>query len=278
MDEIEALRVALQSRLEADAFLGARDLPFRYTPPSTPGDTRRANERPQPPRISPSRSEAERPPSGPVVATQSLDSAVIEERLHILQTLDETQVRGCTKCGLAETRTKTVFGQGSPAARIVFVGEGPGAEEDRTGLAFVGRAGELLTAMIERGMGLRREDVYICNVIKCRPPGNRTPAPDEITACSPYLFEQIRTIQPDVVIALGAPAAQTLLSTRESIGRLRGRFHDFYPSGSPLVGDPIPLMPTFHPAYLLRSPQEKGKAWEDLKMVMARLGLPLPKR
>ncbi|MCK6457804.1 MAG: uracil-DNA glycosylase [Phycisphaerae bacterium] len=250
------VREALRTRFEADAILGATALPI-VPPDAVPRSTG---------------------PTGPVRASTTTDPDELRRRLATLQTLDETQVRGCRKCGLADGRTQTVFGQGSVAARIVFVGEAPGFEEDRTGQPFVGRAGELLTAMIERGMGLRRDDVYICNVIKCRPPNNRTPAPDEIAACCPYLFEQLRTIQPEVIVALGAPAAQTLLNTRESIGKLRGRFHDFYPSGSALVGDPVPLMPTFHPAYLLRSPWEKAKAWEDLKLVLTRLELPIPRK
>ena len=193
-----------------------------------------------------------------------------------LSTLDEAQVKGCTKCGLSQTRRNTVFGQGHPAARVVFVGEAPGHEEDLQGLAFVGRAGQLLTKMIE-AMGLTRDDVFICNILKCRPPENRDPAPDEIASCWPYLDEQLRTIQPEVIVALGKPAAQTLLRTKEGIGRLRGQWHSYYTSGSPLIGEPTPLMPTFHPAYLLRNPPDKGKAWNDLKMVMERLGLPLPK-
>lgn len=202
---------------------------------------------------------------------------IVEAKRAALEKLDREQVRGCTRCALHRTRTQTVFGQGNPDARLVFCGEAPGAEEDRQGLAFVGRAGQLLTRMIQ-AMGLTRDDVFICNVLKCRPPGNRTPAADEIATCAPYLFEQIRIIQPEVIIALGAPAAQTLLATKEPIGRLRGKFHDFYPSGSPMIGDPIPLMPTFHPAYLLRNPADKRKAWEDLQQVMERLGLPLPKK
>src|SRR5262249_12952365 len=154
----------------------------------------------------------------------------------------------------------------------------PGADEDATGEPFVGRAGQLLTDMIQKGMGLRREEVYICNIIKCRPPGNRTPATDEIAACKGYLCRQIEIIQPEVIIALGAPAAQTLLNTREGISRLRSRWHTFYPSGSEMIGESIPVMPTFHPAYLLRSPQEKSKAWADLKLVMARLNIPIPAR
>jgi uracil-DNA glycosylase family 4 len=156
----------------------------------------------------------------------------------------------------------------------VFVGEGPGFEEDRQGIPFVGRAGQLLTKMI-LAMGLRREDVYICNIVKCRPPNNRDPAADEIMACSPYLYEQLRVIDPEVIVALGAPASKTLLDTTLGIGRLRGQFHEFelrQPSGEICT---IALMPTYHPAYLLRSPQEKRKAWEDLQMVMARLGLPI---
>ncbi|MBN2562145.1 MAG: uracil-DNA glycosylase [Phycisphaerae bacterium] len=192
--------------------------------------------------------------------------------------MDADEVKPCTRCGLATTRTKTVFGQGSPTARIVFVGEAPGHDEDVSGEAFVGRAGRLLTDMIQKGMGLRREDVYICNVLKCRPPNNRTPALDEIAACKDYLYRQLEIIHPEVIIALGAPAAQTLLGTRDGIGRLRGHFHDFYPGGSALMGDAIPLMPTYHPAYLLRSPGEKAKAWVDLKTVMARLGIPIPTR
>ncbi len=171
------------------------------------------------------------------------------------------------------TRTRTVFGQGHAGARLVFVGEAPGYEEDQQGLAFVGRAGQLLTKMIV-AMGLTRDEVFICNVLKCRPPNNRTPAADEISCCSPYLFEQLQIIQPEVVCALGAPAAQTLLGTKEGIGRLRGRFHEYHISGTPLVGESVPLMPTYHPAYLLRSPGEKSKSWADLKMIMARLGLP----
>ena len=193
-----------------------------------------------------------------------------------LRALDEERVKGCTRCGLAPTRTNTVFGQGSPAARLVFVGEAPGFEEDRQGLAFVGRAGQLLTQMIA-AMGLSREEVFICNVLKCRPPKNRDPAVDEIAACSPHLSEQLSIIEPEVIIALGAPAARTLLQTKQSIGRLRGRFHDFHLSGIEGVGPAIPLMPTYHPAYLLRNPAEKARTWADLKAVMERMGLPLPK-
>lgn len=198
-----------------------------------------------------------------------------EEKRKRLTVLDEQQVKGCTNCRLHEGRTQTVFGVGDTNARLVFVGEGPGFEEDRQGIPFVGRAGQLLTRMVA-AMGLDRNEVYICNVVKCRPPDNRDPAPDEIAACNPYLREQLTTIEPEVVVALGAPAARTLLATNDSIGRLRGRFHDFEvvaPRGNKFI---FPLMPTYHPAYLLRSPNQKGKTWDDLQKVMARLGLPLP--
>ena len=188
----------------------------------------------------------------------------------------ERAVHTCTKCPLHQSRTQAVFGVGNRQAQWLFVGEAPGYEEDRQGLAFVGRAGQLLSKMIV-AMGLTREDVFICNVLKCRPPNNRTPAADEIASCSPYLFEQLQIIQPEIVCALGAPAAQTLLGTKEAIGRLRGRFHDFYTSGAPMIGDPVPLMPTYHPAYLLRSPGEKKKTWADLQMIMEKLGLPASK-
>lgn len=211
-----------------------------------------------------------RPTPQPLPAGSSAGD--VAERLRIL---DETQVKGCTLCGLCKTRKQTVFGQGSPSARIVFVGEAPGFEEDRQGLAFVGKAGELLTRMIH-AMGTTRDEVYICNVLKCRPPGNRTPAPDEIAACSPYLREQLMLIRPEVIVALGVPATQTLLGVTDSLGRLRARFHDYYPSGVRGEGPAIPLMPTYHPAYLLRYPDEKKKAWEDLQQVMARLGLKQP--
>lgn len=207
-----------------------------------------------------------------VAAAEPLPKLSTEERTKRLRTLDETEVKVCRKCVLCETRTKTVFGQGSVAARLVFVGEGPGYDEDQQGLAFVGKAGQLLTKMIA-AMGLTREEVYICNVVKCRPPNNRDPAPDEVQACSPYLREQLRVIQPEVIVALGAPAARTLLCTAQAIGKLRGRFHEYYYSGVPGEGPSVALMPTYHPAYLLRSPEEKTKAWDDLQKVMRRLGL-----
>ncbi len=193
-----------------------------------------------------------------------------------LTALDDTYVRGCRLCGLCEHRTQTVFGVGHPRPDLVFVGEGPGADEDAQGLPFVGAAGQLLTRMIA-AMGLTREQVYIANVVKCRPPGNRTPTDDEMATCAPYLYRQLAILRPKVIVALGRPAAQTLLATKTPIGKLRGQFHDFPPPALAAVGLPAArLMPTFHPAYLLRSPGEKGKVWEDLQQVMAVLGLKRP--
>lgn len=174
----------------------------------------------------------------------------------------------CARCKLAGGRTHLVFGVGNPAAELMFVGEGPGADEDQQGEPFVGKAGQLLTKMIE-AMGLRREEVYIANVVKCRPPGNRNPEPDEIEACEPFLRAQIAAIRPRVIVALGKFAAQTLLRDPTPITRLRGGWREY---------EGVRLMPTFHPAYLLRSPAEKGKAWEDLKLVVRELGRTLPAR
>jgi DNA polymerase len=169
----------------------------------------------------------------------------------------------CTRCRLSEGRTNIVFGDGNPRAQLMFVGEGPGENEDRRGLPFVGRAGELLTQMIEKGLGIPRGDVYICNVVKCRPPGNRTPLADEVAACSPFLDGQIAAIQPRVIVALGKPAASLLLGRDVPITRVRGSWHAYRG---------IPLMPTFHPAYVLRqyTPENRRLVWEDLKAALAR--------
>jgi uracil-DNA glycosylase len=173
----------------------------------------------------------------------------------------------CTRCKLHKARNKIVFGDGSPKAELVFVGEGPGADEDAQGLPFVGRAGKLLTQMIE-AMGLQRRDVYICNVVKCRPPGNRQPEPDEVEKCSPFLFRQLDVLQPKVIVCLGATAAQTLLETNRSISHFRGQWLDF--RGYKMIA-------TYHPAYLLRNPNAKGDVWKDLQKVMAELGLEIKK-
>jgi DNA polymerase len=164
----------------------------------------------------------------------------------------------CQRCPLAEKRRNIVFGAGDPRAKLVFVGEGPGFEEDQQGLPFVGPAGQLLTRII-RAINLDRNQVYICNVIKCRPPGNRNPDSDEINTCFPFLERQIAAIQPKLIVALGTFAAQTLLGTSTPISRLRNRFHEY---------DGIKVLPTYHPAYLLRNPDKKRAVWEDMKMLM----------
>ncbi len=172
----------------------------------------------------------------------------------------------CTRCGLHRGRNRLVFGEGNPRARLVFVGEGPGRDEDAAGRPFVGEAGGLLTRIIE-AMGLSREDVYICNVVKCRPPNNRTPEESETRICGPFLKRQLAVIRPEVIVALGAVAASFLLESAVPISRIRGKFQTV---------DNIPMMPTFHPAYLLRNPGEKRAVWNDMQMVMERLGLRKP--
>ena len=212
-------------------------------------------------------------PDLPPCCAQELSA---EQAAAQLADFDRDFVRGCTKCELHKNRQQTVFGVGHSRPELVFVGEGPGADEDREGEPFVGRAGQLLTRMIA-AMQLTREQVYIGNIVKCRPPGNRTPTEDEMQTCSPYLWRQLAILRPKVIVALGRPASQTLLATKTTIGRLRGEFHDFPPPALAHVGlPPTKLMPTFHPAYLLRSPGEKAKAWSDLKQVMKFLGIPIP--
>ena len=187
----------------------------------------------------------------------------------------------CTRCKLhKQGRKQIVYGVGNPRAELMFVGEGPGADEDAQGEPFVGRAGQLLNNMI-KAMGIRREDVYIANVVKCRPPGNRTPERDECETCSPFLMRQIAVIKPKVVVALGAVSAKNLLAINAPMSELRGRFYDFMPAGA-RSSDPswqgTKLAVTYHPAFLLRDPRQKGEAWKDLQMVMKFLGLEPPKK
>jgi len=203
---------------------------------------------------------------------QEDSAATAEAAIEIEKIADE--VRQCRKCDLGSLRTNAVPGEGKPNARILFVGEGPGADEDAQGRPFVGRAGQLLDKVIA-ACGLKRSDVFIANILKCRPPENRDPRPDEIISCLPYLQRQIEIINPEVIVALGAHAARTLLNTNKSIGQLRGQFHEYYAG---LGRPPIKLMATYHTAYLLRnySRQNRERVWEDMKKVLAELGLPIP--
>jgi uracil-DNA glycosylase family 4 len=206
------------------------------------------------------------PIAEPVNAEQV--TPVNADRVAALRAIRE-DLGDCKRCPLHTMgRKQIVFGTGNPYAELMFVGEAPGADEDQQGEPFVGRAGQLLNNMIT-AMGLKREDVYIANVIKCRPPGNRTPVPDECAICSPFLLRQIDVVQPKVIVAMGAVAARTLLSVNESMGLLRGHWYQFRG---------VPLAVTYHPAYLLRNPPAKKDAWQDLQMVMKRMGLAAPKK
>jgi len=224
--------------------------------------------RPQP--VGPGSSLASTTPSAPVLPPRlpgpSLFDAVNKLSGDTLLKVRE-DLGDCTRCKLHKTRKNIVFADGHPKAELVFVGEGPGADEDAQGLPFVGRAGKLLNQMIE-AMGLRRQDVYICNVVKCRPPENRLPEKDEIAACSPFLLRQLDAISPKVIVCLGACAAQTLLETNRGISQFRGQWLDFRG---------YKLMATYHPAYLLRNPSAKAEVWKDLQKVMAVLGLEVKK-
>lgn len=198
----------------------------------------------------------------PVGAAPSLFEAIERVEGDSLERVRE-DLGDCRRCKLHQARRTIVFGVGNPKAELVFVGEGPGHDEDVQGIPFVGRAGQLLTQILE-AMGLRRDDVYICNVVKCRPPENRTPEHDEIATCSPFLLRQLGAIQPKVIVCLGNVAAQTLLGTRKSISYFRGQWFDYRGAR---------LLATYHPAYLLRNPNAKGDVWKDLQKVMAVLGL-----
>ena len=212
---------------------------------------------------------AARPPSaGQDEVVAQPPSAAPQDPADLLKVIRE-DLGDCTRCVLhKQGRKQIVFGVGNPRAELMFVGEGPGADEDEQGEPFVGRAGQLLNKMIA-AMGLRREDVYIANVVKCRPPGNRTPEKEECDTCAPFLMRQIDVIGPKVIVALGAVAAKNLLGLNDSMGALRGRIYDF--RGSKLVV-------TYHPAFLLRDPRQKGEAWKDLQMAMRELGLPVPSK
>ena len=244
-NEAEQLTRAARQLIEIESLFGGQFLP--------------AERRPLPP-MEPA------PPTGVQMSSDEKPGA-------LAQIAEE--ISTCTRCGLCQGRTNTVPGEGSSDARLVFVGEGPGHDEDMSGRPFVGRAGQLLTRMIA-AMGLKREDVFICKVVKCRPPNNRAPAAEESSACWDYLVRQLQVVAPEVIVTLGNPATQSLLNTRTGITRLRGQWQQL-----PLIGEGvggIAVMPTFHPSYVLRQYNQdtRGKVWSDLQQVMAHLGLKLP--
>lgn len=227
------------------------------------------------PRATPAASASAAPPT-PILAVTAAAPMPVElfskyPGLEKSSTLEELSafIGNCQRCKLAPRRTNLVFGVGNPNAQLMFVGEAPGADEDARGEPFVGRAGQLLTDIIERGMGIRRSDVYICNVIKCRPPDNRNPEPDEVAACEPFLFRQIDIVRPRAIVGLGTFAVQAVLKVKVPISKLRGNWQEFRG---------IRFMPTFHPAYLLRTPGDKRLVWADIQEVMKYLGMPIPRR
>ncbi len=289
-EELAELTAALRAHVEWQAETGASGLPAGPLPDElralldrpaisspevspAPASTPVAAPAPPPARAveqPPARAveqPAARPhqPSPPRRATEP--SSGPDERVTRLALLAE-EARSCTKCRLHTKRKQAVFARGNPFAELCFVGEGPGADEDAQGEPFVGKAGQLLDRMIA-AMGYQRDEVYICNIVKCRPPENRKPEPDEMAACSPFAVQQIGLVKPKALVALGATAVQAMMGTTEGITRLRGRMKMY---------KGIPMMPTFHPAYLLRNPDAKREVWADLQEVMKLLGKPLPGR
>jgi DNA polymerase len=224
-------------------------------------------------------------PGNAALPAASALAAILQDKPAALRVIRE-EIGDCTRCKLCRERTNIVFGVGDPQARIFFVGEGPGADEDAQGEPFVGRAGQLLNNMIQ-AMGIRREDVYIGNVVKCRPPKNRAPEPDECETCGPFLMRQIAAVRPEIIVALGATAAKFLLGATDSMANLRGHVYDFQPACHGMLPQSAPerdpafatkLVVTYHPAYLLRDPRQKKETWLDLQIVMKYLGMALPKR
>lgn len=293
--EVASLALALSHTLRRRLALGARRMVDPGPPPARSRPPLRGPERAERPSTAPvrgsasspkrpalqeatDRKEAARPAAAPLASNQApaptgftpegpapAEAAAAAADLGAL----EASVAACKACALCESRDRTVFMDGTGASGIMFVGEAPGEDEDRQGVPFVGRAGELLTDIITKGMGLARADVTIANVLKCRPPGNRDPLPGEKELCTAFLDRQIELVNPKVIVPLGRHAACHLLGVDAPLGRLRARVHD---------RDGRKIVPTYHPAYLLRSPHDKKKAWEDIQLAMAEAGVPLPRR
>jgi len=275
--ELARLAGALAHALERRAHLGSPRAPRPRPPAAAPAAAAGTEEHapappPRPVAASAGPGPGELQPHPPAAAEPLPDlpeAAENRARAGACPDLESLRalVAGCTACGLARTRTQTVFSDGPPRARVLFVGEAPGQSEDERGVPFVGAAGQLLTDIVQKGMGLRRNEVHIANVLKCRPPGNRDPQPDEKALCTPYLDRQIELVDPEVVIALGLHAARHLLGSPLSMGRLRGRVHAW--RGRKVIA-------TYHPAYLLRTPSAKKDCWQDIQLAMRELGLAPP--
>lgn len=243
--------------------LGNTAIPEHSAPPFIASAPRRPPAAPPP--LPPPRSQPPLPTGVAPAVVASPGDLFLSPTVQAVQTLEElrAEIGDCRRCKLCQGRTQIVFGVGNPQAELVFVGEAPGRDEDVKGEPFVGRAGQLLTEIITKGMKMRREDVYIANVVKCRPPENRNPEPDEIAACEPFLVKQLDLIKPRVIVALGTFAAQTLLKSKTPISRLRGQWQSYHG---------IKLMPTLHPAYLLRNPADKRLVWQDIQAVLREMG------
>jgi len=283
-DAPDTLRRAARQLIETDLLMGGDFMPAHRNPLGSPPAAcgfagNQANSVGQSPAASVQTSSVGSPnvrsPAALANQTPQLDGPTMtrDQKAAALNQIDVGEVRGCTRCILHKGRTQTVFGEGAPAAELLFVGEGPGEEEDRQGRPFVGRAGQLLNQMIA-AMGLRREDVYIANVVKCRPPGNRTPLPDESATCAGlYLVRQLQIIRPRAIVTLGNPATQALLGAVLGITKIRGHWQKLRALAGGLEG--IPVMPTFHPAYLLRNytVEVRKMVWGDLQKVMELLGI-----
>ena len=255
----------LRQRLRTEALMGIEAVPLA-APPQRAEAVEPVEPAPAPTSARDARPEraGERRSGSPATP----EPASRQEKIDRLETINQQEAQTCQACGLCAGRSSVVFGEGDPDASLMFIGEGPGQREDELGRPFVGRAGELLTKMI-KAMGFERDQVYITNIVKCRPPNNRAPTPEEVATCWPFLKRQIEIIRPRVIVTLGGPATKTILETRDGITRLRGRWHTF-----PGVDPPIPVMPTFHPAFLLRqyTQENRGRVWADLQQVMELLG------
>lgn len=281
----EPLRRAARLNARTLQLMGVDFVPVRAPRAATRAD---AEVEPKPALFSPAPlgADTDAPPARPASPPTAAAAKLPRPRAaQLLEELRQRYEREAPHSKFVTDHHSIVFGEGDPCARLMFIGEAPGAEEDRTGRPFVGRAGQLLDRMID-AMGLTREQVYIANVLKTRPPNNATPTTDECAACAPYLYEQIMIVRPEVIVTLGLPASRTLLNSMESMGALRGRWWTFRPPAPLLAAAPggqglppgwtVPVMPTYHPAFLLRSytTENRQKVWSDLRLAMARLGLP----